>query len=120
MSAILSSLGVLTAAVLLAGASQVNASAYIFTDLGTLGGIRSSASDINNSGLVVGFADVTGTTKSHAATWFNGITTDLGELGGGFSGATRVSDQGLIAGFSFDASQFKQAHAVAWDTGGLH
>ncbi len=51
-------------------------------DLGTLGGARSDAMDINDLGEIVGWAD-TETGEIHAFKDSNGTMTDLGVIGGG-------------------------------------
>jgi probable HAF family extracellular repeat protein len=77
------------------------------TDLGTLGGDFSEASDINSSGRIVGNAailSINGSFELHAAYWQNGIITDLSTLPGASSAwdATGISDAGHIVGRSTD------------------
>ncbi|OYY81854.1 MAG: hypothetical protein B7Y34_03625, partial [Methylophilales bacterium 16-45-9] len=50
---------------------------YNFTDLGTLGGTYSNASDINNISQVAGNAYTTGDSSSHASIWNNATAMDL-------------------------------------------
>lgn len=75
-------------------------STYSVTDLGTLGGYYSYASDLNQAGQVVGS---TGTTDgfNRAFLWENGTMIDLGSLGGGYSWATAVNDLGQVVGGAF-------------------
>ena len=61
------------------------------TDLGTLGGVQSSALGINNSGQVVGWA-ATATQDIHAFLYRNGSMIDLGTLGGDESIAWGIND----------------------------
>ena len=81
-------------------------------DLGTFGGAESWAYGLNNSGLVVGAADLEDTTY-HAFIWDGTSKTDLGTLTGGFySTAFGINDQGDVVGFSLDAAG--HTHAVEW------
>jgi probable HAF family extracellular repeat protein len=89
----------LGAAVMLLPAMPAMASTYAVTDLGTLGGGASGATDINSSGTVVGWSRTTGG-QVHAFLWRHGRMIDLGTLGGGTSTATGVNDVGTIVGTS--------------------
>ncbi len=70
-------------------------------DLGTLGGNSSAAWGINNTGQVVGQADLS-STSTHAFLWTasEGMK-DLGSLGGNFSAAYGINEAGDIVGFSY-------------------
>lgn len=70
---------------------------YTFTELPTLGGNYSMATDINSSGEVVGAAD-TVNGLSRAVLWTNGTVIDLGTLGGQTSRAEAINDRGQITG----------------------
>ena len=77
------------------------------TVLGTLGGLSSYAEDINNSGQVVGKADIdpnfVGLHVGHAYLYSNGTMTDLHTLGGGnrwsySSYASGINNSGQVVG----------------------
>jgi probable HAF family extracellular repeat protein len=46
-------------------------------DLGTLGGTNSSANDVNEAGLIVGYSQTVGNSSRHATLWRDGIAIDL-------------------------------------------
>ena len=86
-----------------AGRRQAPAATYSITDLGSLGGGRTTAMGINNRGAVVGFSNtVEGLTRAFLYT--GGSLVDLGTLGGDESFAYRINDNGLIVGRAQDES----------------
>ena len=69
----------------------------VMVEIGTFGGPSSSASAVNNRGVVVGSADrADGTT--HAFVYRNGLLKDLGTLGGPNSSAKDINGKGQIVG----------------------
>jgi probable HAF family extracellular repeat protein len=86
------------------------------TDLGTLGGLNSSATGINSRGQVVGVSDIPG--NQHRAFLWSGSMTDLGTLPGGFrSEAAAINASGEVVGYSEDASGRRP---VIWQNGVIH
>jgi len=81
----------------------------ITTLLGTLGGNRSYAWDINNNGQIVGSSGTGGyPSYFHAFFWENSTITDLGTLSGNWSEAYSINDTGQIVGQS-------AGHAFLWE-----
>ena len=97
MNKILSALGILSLFFL--AAVPVQAVSYTITDLGTLGGTNSYATDINASGLVVGDS-LLADGSQHAFIYRDGAMHDLGTLGGTNSKATGINSSGYVVGWS--------------------
>jgi probable HAF family extracellular repeat protein len=72
-------------------------------DLGTLGGTRSAAADINNQGQIVGVAE-NASGQFRAYLYENGVMQDIGTLGGTTANANAINNQGEIVGRSFLAN----------------
>ena len=87
-------------------------------DLGTLGGARSSAESVNDTGRVVGWS-LNQADQVRAFAWQNGVMSDLGTLGGPGSAARAINGDGRIVGDADtgrrDANGFERFHAVLWD-----
>jgi probable HAF family extracellular repeat protein len=87
----------LTAALVMA--APAGAAAYTVTDLGTLGGASSGATDLNEAGAVVGWSR-TAAGQVHATVWRGGRIIDIGTLGGPQSSATSISNNFAVVGIS--------------------
>jgi probable HAF family extracellular repeat protein len=92
----------------------------VITDLGTLGGDNSEAIWLNDAGVVVGSADLPGSSgnQTHdAVVWINGKIHDLGTVAGDQCSRGRgLNARGQVVGGSSDCSNF--LHAFLWEGGG--
>ena len=77
---------------------------------------RSSATDINDIGQVVGGSEVGLPGTSHAVLWENGAIIELGTLGGNRSHATAINNKGQIVGWSTTVDN-AEPHAFLWEGG---
>jgi probable HAF family extracellular repeat protein len=96
-------------------ASPPAPSYHSVVDLGTLGGERTTAMGINNSGDVVGFSQ-NERGASRAFLYSGGSLIDLGTLGGAESFAYRISDNGVVVGRAQDSDG--KFHAFVTTTNG--
>src|SRR5262245_61670467 len=91
------------------------------TDLGTLGGLTSGATGVNDQGVVVGASLVSCATctpkqtPSHAFRVQSGQMTDLGTLGGKSSAANAINNNGWIVGWAHTTGNGQ--HASLWKPG---
>ena len=91
------------------------AAPYSITDLGSLGGGRTTPMGLNNRDAVVGFSNtVEGLTRAFLYT--GGTMVNLGTLGGDESFAYRINDNGIVVGRAQDASG--RFHAFVTTLGG--
>jgi probable HAF family extracellular repeat protein len=107
-----------------AGTGGTNSHAFYWTraggmiDLGTLGGESSYAYALNDSGQVVGDAQVVHGESfiTHAFSWTSkGGLIDLGTFGGNNSYVSGVNDSGEVAGYAEVAPpESRDFHAFAW------
>lgn len=78
---------------------------YNVSELGTLGGLFTMASSINDSGQITGYSETQGPSCfAHAFIYSGGEMSDLGTLGGNISLASSINNAGEIAGSSYTAS----------------
>src|SRR4029434_8913578 len=91
------------------------------TDLGTLGGLTSGATGVNDQGVVVGASLVScltctpQQTPSHAFRFQSGQLTDLGTLGGKSSAAKAINNNDWIVGWAHTTGN--ASHAALWKPG---
>jgi len=116
--------GIGLAALVMSVAAGAGAQTYTATDLGTLpGGSYSSATGINNSGQVVGHAEVsTSTFGQHPFLYSGGTMIDLGTLPGAcgcytFESATGINNSGQIVGNSDYQNSFGSSHPFLYSGG---
>jgi probable HAF family extracellular repeat protein len=88
-------------------------------DLGTLGGSNSLGLDMNDSGQVTGFSNLTGNATTHAFLWNGTTMQDLGTLGGSFGLGRAINASGQVTGYGLTTGDTAQ-HAFLWDGTRMH
>jgi probable HAF family extracellular repeat protein len=98
------------------GAFVTGTNGSLATELGGMKGSSNGATDINASGEVVGYANITSSVYRHAfITSPNHVfVSDLGSLGGYDSAATGINNSGKVVGYSW-LSPFGAIHAFITD-----
>lgn len=90
---------------------------YTLVDLGTLGGLSTQPSDINNESQIVGYS-TTGGSSARGFLWENGSMTALPPLTGGFASfANALNGLGHVVGYT--AQQNGLPRAVLWRDGAV-
>lgn len=87
----------------------------VMKDLGTLGGIGSWATSINDNGQVIG-QSYTKDNAEHGFIWENGKMADLGTLGGDKTNVLAINAKGQVIGTSY-LSDNKTQHGFIWQNG---
>ncbi len=84
----------------------------LLTSLGISG--NSTATDINNAGLVVGYHFIGDTSRPFL--WDDGVVTELGGFGGDVGIAEAINEQNQVVGFANDE---EDQYGFLWDSGVL-
>ena len=87
------------------------------TPLVGVGSGLSTATGINNSGVVAGYTYTSQPAAHHATTWSGGVPLDLGTLGGQNSYALSINDAGLVVGYSSPSPGDNTPRAAFWSGG---
>ncbi len=90
-------------------------------DLGTLGGLNSTARGINSLGQVVGSSQLNPLNFSdvfHGFIYSNGVMQDIGSLGGS-ANAVAINDSGNVAGYSTLTESGTTMHAFVYSGGNM-
>ena len=93
---------------------------HTLTVLGTLGGRNSYGADVNASGDVVGYSELTFRGEVHAFLWTakTGVIHDLGAFDGrgSYSQASSINDAGVVVGWGTLKEGGTGPRAFVWDT----
>jgi probable HAF family extracellular repeat protein len=84
-----------------------------------LGGDNGTAIWLNDSGVIVGQADVVGSQAYHAFRWRKGVMKDLGTIGTDpCSRALMMNSNGQIVGATLAVCNVETTHPFLWENGG--
>jgi probable HAF family extracellular repeat protein len=89
----------------------------VAVELGTLGGTSSRANAINDRGIIVGNASLSGDATTHAFVFENDRMRDIGTLGGTYSTANDINSSGVVVGGSHDVAN--RMTAFIYDSAGM-
>ena len=120
--------GTVVGSTMIDGASTDTSHAFVWTeaggmiDLGTFGGANSDALDVNNAGVVVGWAE-NAAGHPRAFVWTSAAgKVDLGTLGGSRSWAYGINNTGQVVGASWVCDTCDMAgplvHGFSWTQAG--
>jgi probable HAF family extracellular repeat protein len=115
----------IVAGLMFLGAQEARAEVrYILTELGTLGGPESYATDINNSGQITGWASTPGNEAHHAFLYSNGTMKDLGALNEVHSMGWAINERGQVVGDAYTSGElgfraFSYSDGMTSDLGSL-
>jgi len=84
---------------------------YELIDVGSLGGLVTTAKHVNDFGEVIGTANTADNLSMHAYLWRDGQLEDLGTLGGNSSQGIKINNRGQAVGnnFNFNTHNFSSA-----------
>ena len=89
---------------------------YELIDVGSLGGLVTTAQHVNDFGEVIGTANTADNASMHAYLWSKGQMEDLGALGGVSSQGIKVNNRGHAVGNAF-TNGFPDASAFLYSNG---
>ncbi len=95
------------------GLASVHAQTYTFSDLGSSGGVASSAANINNLGQVVSLV-LDGNGQNHAVAWVGGQTFELGAASTNWGYPDHFSNPWGMSGSAIGINDVGQ---IAWTNG---
>ena len=81
-------------------------------DLGTLGGTRSAANDIDNKGKAVGYSTNFDDSRMLGTLWYRGTIAELPGLGGRDTSVSKINERDQAVGYSMTPDG--QMHGVIW------
>jgi probable HAF family extracellular repeat protein len=90
---------------------------YELIDVGSIGGLVTTAQHVNDFGEVIGTANTADNLSMHAYLWREGQLEDLGTLGGNSSQGIKVNNRGQAVGNNFNFSTLNFSSAFLYRNG---